>query len=66
MVYNAAGVSATFTPGLGVTLTATKAAVIPVTGACSTGCERYGNQSLSKIPVGAGQTVTIPQWVLGL
>ena len=66
MLFNAAGVKATYTPGLGVTITATKAATIPITGACSTGCERYGNQSLSKISISAGQTVTIPQYLLGL
>ena len=65
MAYNASGVKATYTPGLGVTLTATRAAKIPVTGACFGTCESYGGQSLSQVSIGAGQSVTIPQSRLG-
>ena len=60
MDYNVSGVTATWTPGVGITVRAVNKAVIPVTGACAQGCENYGGDSLSRITVNAGQTLTIP------
>jgi hypothetical protein len=60
MQYNAAGVSASIVPGVSITLTAQKAATVPVTGLTSTGCEVYGGQDISYITLAAGQSVTLP------
>lgn len=60
MAFNAAQVAATLTPGLNITLTAKSAANVPLTGICQQNCETYGTQKLSKVPVGAGATITIP------
>jgi hypothetical protein len=62
MAYNAAGVTATLTPGATITITSTGAANVPLTGLCNSNCETYGAQPLSKIPVPAGGTVTIPAY----
>jgi len=60
MQYNASGVQASFVPAQGtITLTATRAAVIPVTGLASGGAESYGGQWISHISLAAGQTVTM-------
>lgn len=56
MGYLAANVKATLTPGAGISVSATSAAKIPVTGVCKGTCETYGGQSLSKVPVSAGTT----------
>lgn len=48
--YNAAGVTATITPGVSITLTATQPTVVPVTG--STGVRH--------VAISAGQSVTVP------
>lgn len=60
MAYNAAQVKATLTPGIGISMTATSAAKVPLTGICSGTCENYGGQSLSKVSVTPGVTVQIP------
>jgi len=60
MQYNASGVRASFVPDQGtITLTATKAAVIPVTGLTSSGAESYGGQWISHIALAAGQSVVL-------
>jgi hypothetical protein len=58
--YNNSGVTATVTPGNSITITATAAAVIPVTGLNSTGAEVYGGQYISHVSLAAGQSVTLP------
>ncbi len=60
MAYNAAGIRATYTPGQGISFTATGAALAPVTGICTTGCVSYGSQNVSFIPVTSGSTVIVP------
>ncbi len=63
MDYNASGVQATFRPGTPptITLTTTKSATIPVTGACTNiaTCATYGGQTIQKVLVPAGTTVTL-------
>jgi hypothetical protein len=52
MAVNKAQVQATLTPGSSITLTAPGGtANVSITGVCATGCEAYGGQSISKIPV---------------
>jgi len=60
MTLNAANARATYVPLQGITLTATGAATVPITGVCGTGCAAYGGQNVSFIPVPAGGTVTVP------
>lgn len=62
MTHHAAGVDATWTPGVNITFTSTRTAQVPVTGICKSGCETYGNQRLSTVTVPAGQmtVVTLP------
>ncbi|MCX6608560.1 MAG: hypothetical protein NTV52_33910 [Acidobacteria bacterium] len=60
MAFNAAGVQAVYNPGSGITFTAQGAAAIPVTGVCAAGCQTYGGQSISFIPIAAGGTVSVP------
>jgi hypothetical protein len=57
--YNEAGVTATLVPGVGIVLTAAKAAVVPVTGLKVIGAETYAGSSIAYIPLAAGQTTTI-------
>jgi len=56
----AAGVSATIGPGPAITLRATAAARVPVTGANGAGAEHYGNFVITRVDVPAGGDVTIP------
>lgn len=59
MRYNAAGIRCSFVPDRGtLTITATNAAVVPVTGLCSESSENYGGQCISHISLAPGQTVT--------
>jgi hypothetical protein len=60
MTYNAAGVTATIKPGVSITLKATKATVVPVTGVRRSGSELYGGQYITYVTLKAGQTVTVP------
>ena len=60
MAYNTAGVTASITPGVSMTLTAQQAVVIPVTGVRTNNSENYGGQKISYIKLQAGQSVTIP------
>jgi len=60
MQYNAAGVEASFVPTDGtLTMTASEAAVVPVTGLCSGGSEVYGGQCISHVAVAPGETVVL-------
>ena len=60
MLYDASGVTGTWTPGVSISLTAVNAANIQVTGVCTTGCTVYAVDQQSKIRVNAGQTVVVP------
>ncbi len=60
MQYDAAGVTASITPGHTITLTARQAATVPVTGLRTQGAELYGGQYISYIHLNAGQSVTLP------
>ena len=58
--YDASGVVGVYTPGVSVVLTTSKAAKIPVTGACSkTSCGTYGGQIQDDVVMTAGSTVTL-------
>jgi hypothetical protein len=59
MAYNAAGVTATIEPGVSITITAQKAAVVPVTGLVTRTSELYAGQYIGYVSVGAGQSVRI-------
>ena len=62
--YNAAGVTATVTTCTSLTLKATKAATVPVSGisytAANSTVENYDGQVISNVKLVAGQSVTIP------
>lgn len=59
--YNASGVVGVYTPGVGVTLTTTKAATIPLTGLCAqASCGSYGGQIQDSVVMAANSSVTIP------
>ena len=60
MALNAAGVKATYNPGIGITIKATGAAATPVSGICTGICESYGVHKISKVNVAAGGTVNVP------
>ena len=68
MAYNqalATGLSASIVPGVSITITNNSAvpAKVPVTGlnaGAAYGAEKYAGQNISYIPLGAGQSVTIP------
>jgi hypothetical protein len=58
--YDASGVVGVYTPGVSVVLTTTKAASIPVTGACAqTVCGTYGGQIQDNVEMAANSTVTL-------
>ena len=60
MKYNAAGIRCSFVPDQRtITLTAQKAARVPVTGLCTASAETYGGQCISYVSLAAGQTVTL-------
>ena len=60
MEYDAGGIRATLAPDQrSITLTATRAAVVPVTGLCTATAEQYGGQCISHVPLAAGQTVVL-------
>ncbi len=60
MQYNTAGATASIVPGQTITLTAQRAATIPVTGLRSPDAEFFGGQYISYITLSAGQSVTLP------
>lgn len=64
-----AGVKGVYTPGVSVTLTATRSAVVPVTGVCSSllGCEAvYNGQRQDRVPVTAGRSISLPYYSFAL
>lgn len=62
--FNASGVTATFVPGApgqgpkSITLTAPRAATVPVTGLGAAGSEVYGGQRITYVKLAAGQSIT--------
>jgi hypothetical protein len=60
MIFNKAGVLAVYTPGVGIALTASGPAKVPLTGVCAAGCSTYGGENQSMVPVTAAGPVTIP------
>jgi hypothetical protein len=59
MQYEGAGVRATISPTDGtMVITATSAAVVPVTGLCTDGSESYGGQCIAHVSVSPGQSNT--------
>lgn len=60
MAFNSAKVTATLTPGWSITLGSNAAVSVPVTGLCKTNCSSYGGQVISKLPVPARGTITVP------
>jgi hypothetical protein len=63
-LYNASGVKATITPCQSITVSATNAATIPLTGvnytASNSTVETYAGHTISNVSLAAGQSVTIP------
>jgi len=59
MTFNASGVVATIQPQISLTISVTGAATVPVTGVCVPGAESYGGQTISYLPLAAGQSVTL-------
>ncbi len=58
--FNNSGVIGIYTPGVGVELTTTTAATIPVTGACSqVTCSTYGAQTQDNVVMAAGSTAML-------
>jgi hypothetical protein len=60
MAYNASQVHATLTPGVLIKIDTVGQANIPVTGLCADGCETYGPDKQSLIPMSAGSTRLLP------
>ncbi len=58
--YNDAEVKASVAPGKYITLTAQKAARVPVTGLRTEEAELYGGQYISYVTLSAGESVTLP------
>ncbi|MBL8217565.1 MAG: hypothetical protein JNK87_42990 [Bryobacterales bacterium] len=52
--------SAVLRPGESVTLQYPAGMIVPVTGVCATACNYYGADAQSRIPVAAGQPLTLP------
>jgi hypothetical protein len=64
MNYDQGGVTASLLPCTSLTVRATRAAKVPVTGvAFGTNREVYGSQNISYVSLAAGQSVTIPTTV---
>jgi hypothetical protein len=60
MAFDAAGVTATIEPGVAITITAQRAAVVPVTGLVTRNAELYAGQYISYLAVRAGRSVRLP------
>jgi hypothetical protein len=59
MQYNGAGVRASFVPDQRtITITAAGPVTVPITGLCTDNSEVYGGQCISRVSVGAGESVT--------
>jgi hypothetical protein len=56
MAYNGSQVHATLVPGVSIEIDTVGAAGIPVTGLCADGCETYGPDQQSLIPMPAGSS----------
>jgi hypothetical protein len=56
MAYNGSQVHATLVPGVSIEIDTVGAASIPVTGLCADGCETYGPDQQSLIPMPAGSS----------
>ena len=54
MAYLSAGVTGTIKPGVGISITAARAATVPVTGLDAAGVELYGGQPITWVPLEAG------------
>ncbi|MES1206990.1 MAG: MYXO-CTERM sorting domain-containing protein, partial [Pseudomonadota bacterium] len=54
-----AGLTATIDPGVSITLAVASAATVPVTGLCTPAAEQYGGQTISRVALNAGQSVTL-------
>ncbi len=59
MQYLSAGVTASYTPGVSITLTAQKSALVPVTGLNVGLSELYGGQHISYVLLPAGKSITL-------
>jgi hypothetical protein len=59
MDFDASQVSATRYPG-SLSISAVRAAVVPITGAAIGGAEMYGGQAIGRVELQAGQTVSVP------
>ena len=59
-----AGVVGVFTPGIGVTITASKTVTVPTTGVCNlAGCDAvYNGQRQDRVKVNAGASTFLPYW----
>lgn len=58
MAYNASGASAVIGPGRTITIRATAAATVPVTGLCTPTAEIYGGQQISNVSMAASTAAT--------
>ncbi len=58
MALNGSGVTATIQAGTTLTVTVANAATVPITGLCTPGAESYADQTISYLPLAAGQLVT--------
>ncbi len=59
MGFLAANVTATLTPGIGITINSDAPVTVPVTGVCKINCSSYGGQQISKLAVKAGNTLSV-------
>jgi hypothetical protein len=59
MKLRAARVTATLQPGVALTLSSNADVAVPVTGLAIAGADSYGGQSIARVAVKAGQTVTL-------
>jgi len=58
--YDAAGATAVVDPGARtITVSAARAATVPVTGACGASAESYAGQAISWVTLAAGATATL-------
>ena len=59
MAFNSAGVTAVYAPGQGILLSAKSSAKVPITGICAAGCNAYGGQNISMVPVIANTSASL-------
>jgi len=58
MARNSSGLTATITPGVGVSFTSPVSVEFAVSGICTATSERYAGKCITNVKVEAGQTVT--------